>query len=296
MKQDAFSQCHPAVNFCFFVGAIVFSMLTRHPLYLLVGVLCGAVYLLLLERGRAWKTVCGMLPLFLLISGVNPLFNTRGNTVLFRVFNRPYTLEALLYGMVLAAAFVMVILWFRCYSIVLTGDKFTALFAGVVPSLSLLLVMIFRMVPHTAGKARQIDAARRTLGKGVSERDTLLSRVKHGTVILSALTSLSLEESVVTGDSMRARGYGAAKRSGFMLYRMTGRDVSLSVLMGMLFGITVIWNLCGLAEAVFLPYVQITEPAGVFWVGFAAYSIYLSIPIVLSMKEAIAWYISRSRI
>lgn len=31
MTADAFSNCHPAVNFLFFVGAIGFSVLIQHP-------------------------------------------------------------------------------------------------------------------------------------------------------------------------------------------------------------------------------------------------------------------------
>ena len=114
MNRDALSKCHPAVSFFFFAGAILFSMLNRHPLYLLAGILSGAVYLILLDGRRTYKTVGGTLPLFLLITGVNPLFNTRGNTVLFWLLERPYTLEALLFGAAVAGAFVRVILWFRC--------------------------------------------------------------------------------------------------------------------------------------------------------------------------------------
>ena len=130
MRSDAFSQCHPLTNFLFFLGAIGFSAVIRHPLYLLVGFLGAAGYYLLLSGKKRWKLILGLIPVFLLVAGVNPLFNTYGQTVLFTVFGKPYSLEALCYGMVIGGMLVVMMLWFGCYSIVLTSDKFVCLFGS----------------------------------------------------------------------------------------------------------------------------------------------------------------------
>ena len=34
-RYDGFSDCHPAVNFLFFVGAIGFGVVIQHPAYVL---------------------------------------------------------------------------------------------------------------------------------------------------------------------------------------------------------------------------------------------------------------------
>ena len=49
MTKDAFSKCHPAVNFLFFLGAIGFGVMIQHPAYLAAGVAGAAVYYLLLK-------------------------------------------------------------------------------------------------------------------------------------------------------------------------------------------------------------------------------------------------------
>ena len=41
MTHDAFSRCHPAVNFLFFVAAIGCGMVIQHPAYILAGVVSG---------------------------------------------------------------------------------------------------------------------------------------------------------------------------------------------------------------------------------------------------------------
>ena len=292
MRNDAFSKCHPAVNFLFFVGAIGMSVVIQHPMYLLSGIVTGGIYYLLLNGGKGWKTILGLLPVFVFLTAINPLFNTLGETPLFYVFGRPYTFEALLYGGALASMFVIMMLWFGCYNKVLTSDKFTSLFGNLIPAISLLLVMVFRMVPNFIRKTGQIIGARKSIGKGASEAASTKEKVKDGMTVLGTLTSWALEGSVVTGDSMRARGYGSAKRTSFMIYRMTAADWWLLVVMAVLVTLTILAAVWGQMTATFTPKLQIATTS---W-GIVAYTAYLLIPTALSIKEAIQWHISRSRI
>lgn len=287
MRQDAFARCHPLVNFIYFVGVICFAAVIQHPAYLIAGGAGAAVYLILLQGKKAWKTVLSLLPLFLLLSGINPLFNHRGSRVLFRVFGNPYTAESLFYGMAVAGIFVVMILWFRCWSLVLTSDKFTALFGNLIPGLSLLLVMILRMIPNFARKARQIKDARKSIGRG---RGTdRKSQLREGVTVLSGLTDWAFDGSLVTADSMRARGYGTGKHTSFQIYRMTLRDIVIIILMAVLTAAVI---LAGGTSAEFTP---VYRAAPLTW-GFAAYCLFLLIPIALHIKEAFQWHISLSRI
>lgn len=292
MGQDAFSKHHPAVNFLFFLGAIGCGVVIRHPAYLTVGIISGCVYYLLLHGRKGWKFLLGLVPLFLFLTAINPLFNTYGERVLFQLFGKPYTMEALLYGGAIAAMFVNMTVWFGCYNQVLTSDKFTSLFGNLIPSLSLLLVMVLRLVPTFIRKVKAISGAREAIGKGVSEGAGNKEKLTSGLTILGALTSWALEGSVVTGDSMRARGYGAAKRSSFMLYTMGKTDWALLLAQLVLFVLVMVSAIAGQTGAEFTPELSI---APVSW-GVIAYGAYLLIPTALQIKEAILWHISRSKI
>ena len=288
MKYDAFSRCHPVVNFLYFVGAIGFGVVIQHPAYMLAAVIGAAVYYLLLKGKKGIKTILLLLPVFFLITAVNPLFNTLGETELFSLFGKPYTLEALYYGAVVGGIFVVMMLWFGCYNAVLTSDKFTSLFGNLIPALSLLLVMVLRMIPNLMRKAVQISGARKSIGKSV-ESGTTKEKVLGGMTVLSALTDWALEGSVVTADSMRARGYGAAKRTNFQIYRMRSLDWALLGLISLLAAATIFG---GDKTAAFIPTLQI---APLTW-GFGAYCAYLLLPTALHLKEAITWHILRSKI
>ena len=289
MNQDAFSACHPAVNFLFFLGAIGFGATFQHPAYCAAGCICAGCYYLLLHGRRGIWMLGSLVGVFLLLSLANPLVNHSGKTVLFTYFGKKYTLEALYYGMALGAIMVVMLLWFGCYSAVLTSDKFTALFGNVIPALSLLLVMVLQMIPALTRKAHQILLARRAIGKGISQTGKLTDKIKDGATVLSALTDWALEGSLVTADSMRSRGYGTGKHTHFQLYRMTRRDW---VLLALILGLEAAVIMAGGTSASFTPRLKIS-PLG--W-GFPLYCCLLLIPTILHLKETIVWRCSRWKI
>ena len=289
MGRDAFSQYHPLTNFLFFVGAIGFCVVFQHPAYLAVGIGGAAVYYLLLHGRVGLHRLIGMLPVFLVVSGLNPLFNHYGSRVLFTVFGKPYTLEALYYGMALGAMFVGMLLWFGCYSAVLTSDKFVCLFGSLIPSLSLLLVMILRMIPNLTRRAGEIAAARKCIGKGLGEGATNREKISGGLKQLSALTDWALEGSILTADSMRSRGYGSAKRTSFQIYHLCWRDWVLMALMGVLAALVI--GLGG-TQASYTPKLWIPQPG---W-GLVCYGVYVLIPAAVHLQEELKWRIFVSRI
>ncbi len=295
MANDAFSKRHPSVCFVFFIIAICFGALFHHPAYLAAGIVSAGLYYVLLNGKKSVSAFAKLFLLFAFITLINPLFNTRGNTVLTTVFGRPYTLEALIYGSSIASVFVITMLWFGCWNRVMTGDKFTSLFGNVTPALSILLVTVFRMVPEMIRHAKHIISARRSIGKG-GEGSGFRERIRSGAGILGALASLSLEGSVTAGDSMRSRGYGTAKRNSFSLYRIKKRDVMLLVLIAALAAAVVVSALRGAAAAQFLPEREFAPLSGANAAGFAAYCLFLLIPSVMHVKEVVSWNISRSAI
>ena len=296
MIQDAFSKRHPIVNFLFFLGAIGFGVMIQHPVYLVAGFLCSTGYYLLLKGRKGLKMLCWMILFFLAMTAINPLFNIHGQTLLFTVLGRPYTLEAIYYGAAIAGALVVMLIWFGCYNAVLTSDKFTSLFGNLIPALSLLLVMVLRLIPNLMRKAQQFLGARKCIGMGGSENAPQKEKVVSGMTIVSALTDWALEGSVITGDAMRSRGYGTAKRSSFVVYQMTGIDFCLLVTQCILIAVVFVSVLTGGVRADFTPDLYIAPIRGFHVLGFLSYCVYLLIPTILHIKETIQWHISRSKI
>ena len=293
---DVFGSCHPAVNFLYFVLVIAFSMCLTHPVCLLLSV-CGAViyHAVLLGSRSLRKSAVWMVPMAVLAAVINPAFTHQGVTILaYLPSGNPLTLESMLYGLASAALLSATLLWFTCYNAVMTSDKFMSLFGNLIPSLSLLLVMVFRLVPRFFRQTRQLLGTRRSVGKGAGSG--YREKVAAGMTVLSSMTSWALEGSVITAASMRSRGYGTARRSCFRIFHVAVRDWALLVTMLLLAAAVLGVAALGGVAADFIPRLSFAPISGWYALGFVAYCGYLLIPTVLHLREALQWHILRSRI
>ncbi|HHU07110.1 MAG TPA: energy-coupling factor transporter transmembrane protein EcfT [Clostridiaceae bacterium] len=294
--EDAFAKCHPIINFIFFIGAIIMGMIFVHPLFLLISILTSALYYLLLVGKYGWKFLFFILVAFLALSVLNPIINTRGDTVLFTYLNnRRFTLEALLYGIATAGMFVSVLLWFACYNRIMTSDKFIYLFGSYVPALSLILSMVLRLVPNFKMKTATIIGARRCVGK-YPKSSIQKEKIQHSIEVLNVLTSWALEGAVITADSMKSRGYGSGERSRYSSYRLNKSDAITFV--SMLLGLILV--ICGaLAGGTHFSFYPISVRFKASWytiISVIGYIIFLLTPSAIHIKESITWHILRSRI
>ena len=103
-RRDAFSDCHPAVNFLYYALVLVLSMSLMQPVCLAISLLCASWYLLRLQGWDAlWQKLRWLLPVMALAAVMNPAFTHQGMTILtYLPSGNPLTLESILYG--LAAA------------------------------------------------------------------------------------------------------------------------------------------------------------------------------------------------
>ena len=245
MKSE-FATYHPIINFMYFVLVLVCSMFFMHPLCLLISVSCAFTYSVVLKGKKSVKfTLLYMLPMMIMAALLNPAFNHEGATVLtYLSSGNPLTLESITYGWAAATMLVAVLLWFTCYNVIMTSDKFIYLFGRIIPALSLILSMVLRFVPKFREQIKAISNAQRCVGRDVSN-GSIIQRAKHGITILSIMVTWALENSIETADSMKARGYGLPGRTAFSIYRFDKRDkkallviggLGLYVIVGALFG------------------------------------------------------------
>lgn len=312
---DTFGAYHPALGFSFFACAIALGMFVRNPMFLAATVVFSGLYYAVLAGRRSLRMFAGMAVLFAVVTLVNPLFNTRGNFVLLTYFDRPYTLEALAYGAQTAALLVGMLLWFSCYNIVMTSDKFTYLFGRMAPSVTLVFTMVLRLVPTYRRKIDELAAARSGIGRSPAV-GTLSQRVGQASAVLSALASWALEGGVSTADSMRSRGFGQARRTAYARYRFTRRDGVLLACMAVLVAISVEAIAGGFASADFtsltiaptsgptsagahaapgpVSLMMGALPDPVSACGLVAYSTFMALPSAITIGERLIWHISLS--
>ena len=231
MKKHIFSYYHSAVIFIYFISIIIFTMSTLNPAFVLLSFLSSGIYLYYLKGFEQYiKSIWIYLIILIIISLSNVIFNSLGLTLLFYIGDKPVTLEALIYGLCSGGMLISILQWFSCYSIIMTSDKFLSLFGGIIPTIAMMLSMVFRYIPDTIRKANQINTAQNALLG--NEKQDKKARFNQGITLASSLMEWSMENSIETADCMRARGYLSGKRSHYKNERFTLYDtVSLIILL-----------------------------------------------------------------
>ena len=294
MKTDAFSGFHPAVSFVYFGAVIGFSMFLMHPVFLGISLVCGGAYLIYLQGLRSFIRQVGyLLPVLLFTAALNPLFNHRGVTVLFTLANgQSVTLESLCFGLASAALMGAAILWFGCCNASVTTDKIIFLFGRVIPSLSLLISMTLRFVPRFKEYLQNTLQVQRAM----CPPETKLEVLKQALTAFSATVSWAMEQSIVTADSMKSRGYGTAERTSYAIYRFECRDGLLLLLIAAFAAGTVIPWLLGAVQWSFFPEMAGAPMDAWQMISVVSFLGLCLLPLAINLMEDRKWKRLRSRI
>jgi energy-coupling factor transport system permease protein len=284
----AFQNIHPAAAMFYFICVLAVAMFTSHPVLLAEALVGAVLFCLMLERGKGFlKNMAFYIPLFLLISLTNPLFSHNGMTPLFFMNGNPVTLEAILYGVAIAAMLVAVIYWFKCYSFIMTSDKFLYLFGKAIPKLSLILSMALRFIPMFKRQMKRVGKAQKAMGLYTSK--SYVDKFRSASRVFFVMFTWSLENAVETGDSMRARGYGLKGRTNFSLFRFTPRDGVLFGLSAALMAAVVAGKLLGGADFYFYPRITGIGTSPVSLLIYGAFGLLTLIPFIMEVEENLKW-------
>lgn len=287
-SQFGIASLHPAAAAGYFVSVIALALVAQNPWLQAVGLAGAACVLIGLDGRKGLRFVGAVLALGLVVALVNPLFNTRGETVLFVWWGgRPYTFEALAAGALTAATLAQTLLWFASLSLVLTTDKLMFLFGRWAPSLALVLTLALRLVTTLRRKVQRTSEARACIGLGDSA--SLADRVREAGAVLGSVTAGAFEEGVTTADSMKSRGFGLSGATRCVAYRFDRRDGALMALMGVL----VVVILAALAQGAFafelFPQLEMVPFGVLSGCALVCYGALALLPLALQRWEVIRW-------
>ena len=198
----------------------------------------------------------------------------------------PVTLESITFGLLAGVILGEVLLWFGIFNSVMEDDKWTATIGKVAPTIAMIITMVLRFVPKYtkfSKSTRDIQNA-----NGFNKK----SRIKNGMNVYSITATWALETSIDTADSMRARGYGKARRTNYHNYKFEVRDL-IFVLWVVLLSATIIWMAnVDKIHTFFYPTFRNRESL----VVLIAYIVLCITPILINIWEKLRWHILKSKI
>ena len=113
----AMGKVHPLPLFAYFIVILLFSMFLRNPVIVLLSLLgSGAFAATLTDKREKLNDLKFYIPLSVLIAVTNPLYSHNGRTPLFFVNGNAFTLEAVEYGVFIAAMIIAVLLWSKNFN------------------------------------------------------------------------------------------------------------------------------------------------------------------------------------
>lgn len=283
-QHSPFSAYHPVVALTYLVCAAGFAMAAMQPVYAglsLAGALVCAVCVRGAEslRHMAWLAV-----LVLVVTVANMLFVSEGATTLFTLGSRAFTLEALLYGLCSGIMLAAVFLWMASYAACMDSAATTELLGRAMPTVSLMISQVMRLVPQFARRGRTVAAALAATPaaapRGARERTAGSLRT------VSVLMGWGLEDSLVRADSMRARGYACgATRTTYRRCRMRCADAILLAIVIVLAAVNIPLVALACSQYSFYP----TLPRLVAWWGYLPYAALMLLPAALALREWWLW-------
>lgn len=296
MNKNFFNHRHPLVASSYYIVVLLIVMSTTNPIVIgscFIGSFC---FRLIQLKGRQFIRSFGF-PFFFLIAITltNPLFVHRGGTILFFFFGKPFTLEALVYGLHMGIMIATVLFLFQSLQVVVDSEKFFYLFGKRFAKLSLILTMIFRFIPLFQHYFQELRQVQKTMDR--TQQRSLKEKADYGLDLFGNLFSWALENAMDTADSMKARGYGSYQRSSRISYRWSWVDtVCLFGVLGMLSIF-----LISLAKGVYLfnyyPYTEsITLLFENHWLNYGLIFLFALLPTINSVREGIIWTILKSKI
>lgn len=226
VKFIASDSLHPASVFVYIISLLALSMMFFDPAFivlsLFIAIFQGVIFT---SAKKVLKGLLWGLPAIAIIAAVNAIVSRGGETVLFYLFGSPVSSESIFYGLCSGVMLVAIIIYFTVYNRLLPPERFLYLFSGILPAFSMVVTMTQRFIPALIKRFQDIRNAQQSFkkaenGKGIKKYQPLFREI-------STLLSWSMEEGLETADSMKAKGYGCAKRSSYSVYRFTAKDTFL---------------------------------------------------------------------
>ena len=290
-----FDRLHPITAFVYFMLLLLVAMLTMNPVIITICYLASVVFCgMLIGIRKLLSSLAYNIPIMLMIALTNPMFVHKGETILFFLNDNPVTKEAIVYGTFASMMIMSVFYLCRCYTEIMTSDKFIYLFGRVIPKLSLVLSMILAFIPKLKRKYKEIDEAQKALG--IYATESYVDKIRSKIRVLSILLTNSLETSVDTADSMRARGYGLKGRTSYAIYRFTASDFTY-LAFSIIFGVTtVVLIMLGASEFYYYPTISVIKGTPTVYILYSSLVLLAGSSIFMEVKENFLWRYLKSKI
>ena len=316
---------HPGVYLLYYFIMVLFAFIFSDPYFVVTFLVLLLILIALQGVSHELKNIMRLfIPLSILIMILNPLLNRTGAHKIYLWSGFFITYEAIAYGILMSLALLIVILVFSSYNRSVSYQEMLYIFSKKLPIISMIIVMALRFIPLINSRAIEVQKLNNLKNNGiemdVGDADALdldefnsnintdydsklvnklksnkrvaaiIKEAKTLGKIMGITVSWSLEESMFTAKSMKARGYNATERTSYLSYKFSNADFAFIALIIVTVGIIIIGLLHGVGMINIYPSIDFkfsNLPLNIYYLAFIVFLLPL---IYLEIKERILWH------
>lgn len=284
---------HPAVYVLYYFILIIFAFLYNDPYYLSSFLICISVLIAIQGINHEFKNIIKFfIPMSFLIIILNPLTSHVGTTKIYIIGNFFITLEALVYGVLMSVSLLIILLVFSSYNRSVSYQEMLYLFSKRFPHISMVIIMALRFIPLLSYRLTEVNKIFNFNRDNTNqeEGESRIDKIRKTAHMLAVVVSWSLEESMLTAKSMKARGYGIKKRTNYLSYKFRRIDY---IFLSFIF-ITVLISVGGLMQGYgrieVYPTLSFNVSENVVNLYYFVFLVLLLPIIYLEFRERLVWY------
>jgi len=283
---------HPAVYVIYYLLLVILAFLYNDPYYMISFLICVSALIMLQGISREFKNVIQFfIPMSLLIIILNPLVAQVGTTRIYVLGSYFITLEALVYGILMSLSLLIILLLFASYNRAVSYQEMLYLFSKRFTHISMIIVMAMRFIPLLSYRLTEVNKISRfnQENQGNQKIESRVDKIKKTAQMLAVVVSWSLEESMLTAKSMKARGYGIMKRTSYLSYKLRKIDYLFILVISATTLICTMGLANGFGRIEIYPTLHFSVHESMFNPYYFSFLILLLPLIYLEFKERLIW-------
>ena len=371
---------HPAVYLIYYFIMVLFAFILSDPYFVVSFLVLILVLIALQGVSSELKNIMKFfIPMSLLIIILNPLLNRTGAHRIYIFQNFFITYEAIVYGILMSLALLIVILVFSSYNRSVSYQEMLYIFSKKLPIISMIIVMALRFIPLINSRAIEVQKLNSLKANGaesnLDDEDSFLGehygedsdscddhnndsnsdenkeilleskdeelnqgdsndlnqtdssdlnpeefdsnissldigsdskvfkKIKSGKrfkkiaseakvlgKIMGITVSWSLEESMFTAKSMKARGYNSSERTSYLSYKFGMADVLFLLIIIVTVSVTFFGIIHGYGIINIYPSLDFSLSDLPFNIYYLSFIVFLLPLIYLEIKERLLWH------
>lgn len=164
------------------------------------------------------------IPFMLITVIINMIFVWNGRTILFYILHKPFTLESLIYAIILSYKLLLIIYLFMIINLLVDSDTAVSYFSNKMPKSTLTFMIAMKLFPAMKEKIHNLKLIYTVRGVNFND-DKTTNLIKSYMPILSVLLENTLEGAFDIGEAAYVRGFLSSKRSIYEKQILKKRDI-----------------------------------------------------------------------